>query len=92
MPAALVADLWLGRYWTLVISIMYVGPSEDDRRAWLIRAHLYRFSASGCLIQLITSIPTLSDGGGGAAGIALSMLLVGAGAGGVKAVFSPFLG
>jgi POT family proton-dependent oligopeptide transporter len=46
----------------------------------------------GCLIQLVSSLPISLDHGVGVGGLAASMVLIGIGAGGVKATFSPFLG
>ncbi|KAF7185110.1 putative peptide transporter ptr2 [Pseudocercospora fuligena] len=72
IPLAVIADLWLGRYKTLVISLS--------------------LGALGCIVQLITSIPALLRSGGGPAGLGLAMVLIGIGTGGIKSVFSPFLG
>jgi POT family proton-dependent oligopeptide transporter len=46
----------------------------------------------GCLVQFVTSLPVALEGGGGVGGLSASMILIGIGAGGVKATFSPFLG
>ncbi|EME89455.1 uncharacterized protein MYCFIDRAFT_55863 [Pseudocercospora fijiensis CIRAD86] len=72
IPLAIIADLWLGRYKTLVISLS--------------------LGASGCIVQLITSIPALLRSGAGPAGLGIAMVLIGIGTGGIKSVFSPFLG
>ncbi|KXT10307.1 hypothetical protein AC579_1120 [Pseudocercospora musae] len=72
IPLAIVADLWLGRYKTLVISL--------------------GLGALGCIVQLITSIPALLRSGAGPAGLGIAMVLIAIGTGGIKSVFSPFLG
>ncbi|KAH8588490.1 POT family-domain-containing protein [Bisporella sp. PMI_857] len=46
----------------------------------------------GCLVMFTTSLPTALDNGAGVPGLAVSMVLIGLGVGGVKATFSPFLG
>ncbi|OAL57338.1 MFS general substrate transporter [Pyrenochaeta sp. DS3sAY3a] len=47
---------------------------------------------AGCLILLCTSLPVSLDNGAGVPGLAVAMILVAIGVGGVKATFSPFLG
>lgn len=47
---------------------------------------------AGCLVLLCTSLPVALDHGAGVPGLAVSMVLVAVGVGGVKATFSPFLG
>jgi proton-dependent oligopeptide transporter, POT family len=69
---ALVADLWLGRFKTLM---------------WGLGLYL-----AGCVILTTTSLPSAIDRGAGVGGLAASLILIGLGAGAVKATFFALLG
>ncbi|KAK4448499.1 POT family-domain-containing protein [Podospora aff. communis PSN243] len=69
---ALVADLWLGRFKTLM---------------WGLGLYLV-----GCVILTTTSLPSAIDSGAGVGGLAASLILIGLGAGAVKATFFALLG
>ena len=47
---------------------------------------------AGCIVMVVTSIPSLLRNGAGIGGLATSMVLIGLGTGGVKATISPFIG
>ncbi|GIZ45624.1 hypothetical protein CKM354_000878200 [Cercospora kikuchii] len=70
VPFAVVADLWLGKYHTLLISLSLI--------------------AIGCAVQLVTSFPAFAQSVG-LPGLAVTMILIGLGTGGIKAAFPPFL-
>ena len=69
---ALVADLWLGRFKTLMVGLS-----------------LY---LAGGVILTTTSLPSAIDQGAGVGGFAASLILIGLGAGSVKATFFALLG
>ena len=52
----------------------------------------FSLGALGCIVQLITAVPALLRSGAGPAGLGIAMVLIGIGTGGIKSVFSPFLG
>jgi POT family proton-dependent oligopeptide transporter len=68
---AIIADSHLGRYNTLMISVI-----------------LY---CLGCVILTLSSLPDSLERGWGSAGLAVSMLLIGLGAGGFRAITVPFM-
>ncbi|KAK3332275.1 POT family-domain-containing protein [Cercophora scortea] len=72
MAFALVADIWLGRYKTLLMGLV-----------------LYLL---GCLALVTSSLPSSLDAGAGIGGLVAALILVGLGAGSVKATFFPLLG
>ncbi len=47
---------------------------------------------SGCVILFATSLPSSLQHGAGVGGLAVAMVLIGLGLGGVKATISPFIG
>lgn len=87
IPISIVSDTWLGRYKTLWISIMCV-----HRKTRSFTLTIISFYLCGCLVQFITSLPTVLDQGGGIPGLALAMFLIGIGLGGVRSTISPFIG
>ncbi|GAB1319782.1 peptide transporter ptr2 [Madurella fahalii] len=72
MLFAVISDVWLGRYKTLVVSFCLL--------------------ICGSSVMFVTSLPVALDSGAGVPGLAVSMLLMGLGVGGVKSTISPFIG
>ncbi|TLD39696.1 putative peptide transporter [Venturia nashicola] len=72
MGFAVVSDVWLGRYKTLMVGLL----------VYLL----------GCLLLTLTSLPIALKHGSGVIGFVWAMILIGLGAGCVKATFFPFLG
>lgn len=53
---------------------------------------MHSLDFAGCLILVVTSIPSISQRSVQTTGLAMSMVLLGLGTGGVKATVSPFIG
>lgn len=50
------------------------------------------FNFCGCLVLFVTSLPAVQEHSVKVVGLALSMILLGLGTGGIKATISPFIG
>ncbi|KAK7420418.1 peptide transporter ptr2 [Neonectria magnoliae] len=95
MPAcfAVVSDIWLGRYKTLLLGLWYGHPPSNTP---IFRNHVLTkgtsLSLSGSLVMFTTSLPVALDHGAGVPGLAVAMILLGLGVGATKATVSPFIG
>ncbi|KAK4155284.1 putative peptide transporter ptr2 [Chaetomidium leptoderma] len=72
MLFAVVSDVWLGRYNTLIVAFCLL--------------------ICGSSIMFATSLPAALDNGAGVPGLAVSMVFIGLGIGGVKSTITPFIG
>ncbi|KAF1995388.1 hypothetical protein P154DRAFT_526318 [Amniculicola lignicola CBS 123094] len=68
-----------------IVSDLYLGRAKT----LLISLGFY---FAGCVVLFATSLPVALDRGAGLPGLAVAMVLIGLGVGGVKATFSPYLG
>ncbi|KAK3346085.1 oligopeptide transporter [Lasiosphaeria hispida] len=72
MLFAIVSDMWLGRYKTLILALCLL--------------------ICGNTVMFATSLPVALESGAGVPGLALSMVLIALGIGGIKSTMSPFIG
>lgn len=88
---ALAADLWLGRFKTLMVGLGQV-TSLRREALMLTPSPFPSLYFAGCFVLTTTSLPSALDRGAGVGGLAASLVLIGLGAGAVKATFFALLG
>ncbi|KAJ2992808.1 hypothetical protein NUW58_g755 [Xylaria curta] len=75
LPFAIVSDMWLGRYKTMLLGLLST----------------HRFQIVGYIVLVLTALPVALDHGAGIGGLATTMVLIGLGHGALSAVMYPLI-
>ena len=92
MLFALLSDLYIGRYKSLMAGFAYVEFAYQDGVFPLRLKSLHRLYLIGCILLILTSLPVALDHGAGLPGFILAMIFIGFGAGCIRATYFPFIG